>query len=133
MPEPCVLIVEDNEANLHLMQEVLKPLGYRVLIARDGEEGVKLAREALPDLIVMDIQLPKMDGLTATRLIKSTPETCRIPVIAVTAHALLRDRENAQKAGCNDYVTKPLNTRLFREKVRNILQPAPAGTGKPTA
>lgn len=130
MPEPRVLIVEDNEANLHLMQEVLKPLGYEILVASDGEEGVRLARERLPDLIVMDIQLPKMDGLTATRLIKSTPETCRIPVIAVTAHALLRDKENAQKAGCNDYVTKPLNTRLFREKVRGFLQPSPAPAGK---
>jgi CheY-like chemotaxis protein len=131
MPEPCVLIVEDNEANLHLMQEVLRPLGFRILVANDGEEGVRLAREKLPDLIVMDIQLPRMDGLTATRLIKATPETCRIPVIAVTAHALMRDKENAQKAGCNDYVTKPLNTRLFRDKVRNLLQPAAATTEKP--
>ena len=122
MPEPCILIVEDNEANLLLMKEVLKPLGFTILVANDGEEGVRMSRERLPDLIVMDIQLPKMDGLTATRLIKSTPETCRIPIIAVTAHALLRDRENARKAGCNDYVTKPLNTRLFREKIRAFFQ-----------
>ncbi|MEE9230501.1 MAG: response regulator, partial [Acidobacteriota bacterium] len=93
-----------------------------ILVANDGEEGVRMARENLPDLIVMDIQLPKMDGLTATRLIKSTAETCRIPIVAVTAHALLRDRENARKAGCNDYVTKPLNTRLFREKIRSFFQ-----------
>ncbi|MCZ6777530.1 MAG: response regulator [Acidobacteria bacterium] len=122
MSEPCILIVEDNEANLHLMKEVLKPLGFTILVANDGEEGVRMARENLPDLIVMDIQLPKMDGLTATRLIKSTAETCRIPIVAVTAHALLRDRENARKAGCNDYVTKPLNTRLFREKIRSFFQ-----------
>jgi two-component system cell cycle response regulator DivK len=130
MSEPCVLIVEDNDANMHLMQEVLKPLGYTIIVANDGEEGVRLAREKLPNLIVMDIQLPKMDGLTATRLIKSTPETCRIPIIAVTAHALLRDRENARKAGCNDYVTKPLNTRLLREKIRGFLQPAGAPAEK---
>lgn len=129
MSEPQVLIVEDNEANLHLMKEVLRPLGFTILVAGDGEEGVRMARENLPDLIVMDIQLPKMDGLTATRLIKSTPETCRIPIIAVTAHALLRDRENARKAGCNDYVTKPLNTRLFREKVRAFFQTAGAAPG----
>ena len=122
MPISCVLIVEDNEANLLLMKEVLKPLGFTILVANDGEEGVRMARENLPNLIVMDIQLPKMDGLTATRLIKSTAETCRIPIVAVTAHALLRDRENARKAGCNDYVTKPLNTRLFREKIRSFFQ-----------
>ncbi len=83
----------------------------------------------LPDLIVMDIQLPRMDGLTATRLIKSTPETSKIPIIAVTAHALLRDRENALKAGCDDYIAKPLNARLFREKIRGLLRtiPSPAG------
>ena len=129
MSEPRVLIVEDNEANLLLMKEVLKPLGFTILVANDGEEGVRLAREHVPDLIVMDIQLPVMDGLTATRLIKSTPETCKIPIIAVTAHALLRDRENARKAGCNDYVTKPLNTRLFREKVRAFFQTAGATPG----
>ncbi len=129
MSEATVLIVEDNEANLHLMKEVLKPLGFAILVANDGEEGVRLARENVPDLIVMDIQLPVMDGLTATRLIKSTPETCKIPIIAVTAHALLRDRENARKAGCNDYVTKPLNTRLFREKVRAFFQVAGAVPG----
>ena len=67
MSEPCILIVEDNEANLHLMKEVLKPLGFTILVANDGEEGVRMARENLPDLIVMDIQLPKMDGLTAQR------------------------------------------------------------------
>ncbi len=121
MPISCVLIVEDNKVNLYLMKEVLKPLGFTILVANDGEEGVRMARENLPDLIVMDIQLPKMDGLTATRLIKSTPETCRIPIIAVTAHALSRDRENAIKAGCNDYVTKPLNIRLLRDKIQSLL------------
>ncbi len=131
MPEPCVLIVEDNEANLLLIQEVLRPLGFQILLARDGEEGVRLAREKLPDLIVMDIQLPRMDGLTATRLIKSTPETSKIPIIAVTAHALLRDRENAQKAGCNDYVTKPLNIRLFREKIRSLMRPLTGASSEP--
>ncbi|MEE9217688.1 MAG: response regulator [Acidobacteriota bacterium] len=131
MSEPCVLIVEDNEANLLLIQEVLRPLGFQILLARDGEEGVRLAREKLPDLIVMDIQLPRMDGLTATRLIKSTPETSKIPIIAVTAHALLRDRENAQKAGCNDYVTKPLNIRLFREKIRSLMRPLTGASSEP--
>ncbi len=129
MPISCVLIVEDNEANLHLMEAVLQALGYQTLSATDGEEGVRLAREMLPDLIVMDIQLPRMDGLTATRLIKSTPETSKIPIIAVTAHALLRDRENALKAGCDDYIAKPLNARLFREKIRSLLRPIPSPAG----
>lgn len=121
MPISCVLIVEDHEANLHLMEAVLKGLGYQTLSATDGEEGVRLAREMLPDLILMDIQMPKMDGLAATRLIKSTPETCHIPVIAVTAHTMLSDRENALKAGCDDYIGKPVNMRLFREKIRSLL------------
>ncbi len=129
MPISCVLIVEDNEPNLHLMEAVLKGMGYKILSATDGEEGVRLAREMLPNLILMDIQMPKMDGLTATRLIKSTPETCRIPVIAVTAHTMLRDRENALKAGCDDYIGKPLNTPLFREKIRRLLRPIPRPAG----
>ena len=126
MPISCVLIVEDHEANLHLLEAVLKGLGYLTLSATDGEEGVRLAREMLPDLIIMDIQMPKMDGLAATRIIKSTPETCRIPVIAVTAHTMLSDRENALKAGCDDYIGKPVNTRVFREKIRSLLCPIPS-------
>ncbi len=129
MPISCVLIVEDNEENLHLMEAVLQALGYQTLSATDGEEGVRLAKEMLPDLIIMDIQIPKMDGLTATRLIKSTPETCRIPVIAVTAHTMLRDRQAALKAGCDDYIGKPLNTGLFREKIRILLRPIPSPAG----
>ena len=128
MPISCVLIVEDNEPNLHLMEAVLKGMGYKILSATDGEEGVRLAREMLPDLILMDIQMPKMDGLAATRLIKSTPEPCHIPVIALTAHTMLSDRENALKAGCDDYIGKPVNTRVFREKIRSLLclTPSPA-------
>ena len=126
MPISCVLIVEDHEANLHLMEALLKVPGYQTLRATDGEEGVRMAREMLPDLILMDIQMPKMDGLAATRLIKSTPETCHIPVIALTAHTMLRDRENALKAGCDDYIGKPVNTRLFREKIRSLLCPIPS-------
>jgi two-component system, cell cycle response regulator DivK len=120
-----LLIVEDNLDNMTLLQDVLRALDYEFRTAKDGEAGVALARTYRPDLILMDLSLPKMDGWTATRLLKADPEMKHVPVIALTAHAMRGDRERALAAGCDDYMTKPLNLREFAQKLREFMPPAP--------
>ncbi len=112
-----VLVVEDNPDNMLLFQDVLQALNYTVIQARDGESGVNTAKSEKPNLILMDLSLPRMDGWTAAKHIKEDPELAHIPIIALTAHAMVGDRERALAAGCDDYLAKPINLREFREKV----------------
>jgi CheY-like chemotaxis protein len=119
-----VLLVEDNEDNLVVYRTILEHVGYRVLEARDGEEGVLRAREDKPDLILMDISIPKIDGWEATQRLKSDPETREIPIIALTAHALEEDRQKATQAGCDGYLAKPVEPRRVVQEVERFVGPA---------
>ena len=112
-----ILLVEDNELNRDMLSRRLTRAGYEVVIALDGGEGVALARSERPDLILMDMSLPVLDGWEATRRIKADPATAHIPVIALTAHAMAGDREKALDAGCDDYDTKPIELERLLAKI----------------
>jgi CheY-like chemotaxis protein len=116
-----ILYVEDNEDNIYVIKNRLGRAGYTVLIATDGEQGVSMAAAERPDLILMDLRLPVLDGWEATRRIKAQPETRDIPIIALTAHAMTGDREKALEAGCDDFDTKPVEMPRLLEKVRALL------------
>jgi CheY-like chemotaxis protein len=116
-----ILLVEDNEMNRDMLSRRLQRRGYAVTMAHDGEQGFSLACSELPDLILMDISLPLVDGCEVTRRLKANPRTSHIPVIALTAHALLTDREKAFAAGCDDYDTKPVDFGRLNEKIENFL------------
>ncbi len=119
-----VLIVEDNAANMTLAVFLLTSAGHSVLTVTDAEAGVTLARNEKPDLILMDIQLPGMDGLQATALLKADDATRAIPVIALTALAMKGDEERIRAAGCNGYISKPINYRAFLATIASELAPA---------
>ncbi|PJF28907.1 MAG: two-component system response regulator [Phototrophicales bacterium] len=112
-----VLVVEDNRDNMMLIQDLLMVLRYEVITALNGIEGVEKATSELPDLILMDLSLPEMDGWTATKTIKANPITAHIPILALTAHAMVGDREKAIDAGCDDYISKPINIVELRTKL----------------
>ena len=116
-----ILLVEDNEMNRDMLSRRLLRKGYEVVIAVDGAEGVRMARSEGPDLILMDMSLPVLDGWDATRQLKSMPETRAIGIIALSAHALMSDREKALAAGCDDFDTKPIDLPRLLEKVEAIL------------
>jgi two-component system cell cycle response regulator DivK len=116
-----VLYVEDNDDNVYVMKSRLSRAGFTVIVATDGEKGVEMAAAELPDLILMDLTLPVIDGWEATRRIKAAPETRHIPVIAVSAHAMAGDREKALAAGCNDYDTKPIDFTRLRGKIDAVM------------
>lgn len=118
-----ILIVEDNELNLKLVRTLLELKGYAVIEAMDAETGIKLAREHRPNLILMDIQLPGLDGLSATRLLREDARTRDIPIVAVTSFAMDGDKQKALDAGCSGYICKPLNTRTFGIEVDTFLHP----------
>jgi two-component system, cell cycle response regulator DivK len=118
---PRILLVEDNEMNRDMLSRRLQRKGYSVLIAVDGEQGLATAYSEMPDLILMDISLPFIDGYEVTRRLKANPRTKHIPVIALTAHALLTDRDKAMRAGCNDYDTKPVDFSRLTEKIETLL------------
>ncbi len=118
---PRILLVEDNEMNRDMLSRRLQRKGHEVVIAVDGEEAVAMAQSAAPDLILMDISLPVMDGLEATRRIKIAPETRSIPIIGLTAHAMAGDREKSLEAGCDDYDTKPIDFQRLLEKMLALL------------
>jgi len=122
--QSLILVVEDNEANQLLVRAVLELEGIDVRIAGSGPEALDVLRECVPQLILMDVQLPGQDGLTLTRLIKSAPATSAIPVVALTAHAMTGDRELALAAGCIAYISKPIDTRTFGAQVRQFLSAA---------
>jgi CheY-like chemotaxis protein len=117
-----LLLVEDNEMNRDMLSRRLLRKGYEIVMAVDGAEGVALAKAQVPDLILMDISLPVMDGLEATRQIKADAQTAKIPVIALTAHAMSEDREKALAAGCEDYDTKPIELPRLLEKIETLLK-----------
>lgn len=112
-----ILLVEDNELNRDMLSRRLTRRGHEIVIAVDGEEGVAFATSAAPDLILMDMSLPKIDGWEATRRVKADPATAGIPVIALTAHAMAGDREQALGAGCDDYDTKPIELDRLLSKI----------------
>ena len=116
-----ILIVEDQEDNRRIMRDLLTSAGYETIEAVSGEEGVAMAQTHRPDLILMDIQLPGLDGYEATRRIKADPALHQIPIIAVTSYALSGDEVKAVAAGCDAYVTKPFSPRLLLAKVREYL------------
>lgn len=116
-----ILVVEDNMDNMTLIADVLESLNYTVIKATDGEQGIKVALDENPDLILMDLSLPRMDGWTATRHIKADPNVQHIPVIALTAHAMVGDRERAIDAGCNDYLSKPINLKELASKLTQYI------------
>ncbi len=117
-----ILLVEDNEMNRDMLSRRLERKGYNVVIAVDGGEGVEVARRETPDLILMDMSLPVVDGWEATRRLKGAEDTQDIPVIALTAHAMAGDREKAMDAGCDDYDTKPIELPRLLGKIEALLQ-----------
>jgi CheY-like chemotaxis protein len=127
MARESILIVDDNEVNLRLAQWLLASEGFTVRVANDAEEAFGVLREFRPRLILMDLQMPGMDGLTATRKLKADPETRDILVIALTAFAMSGDRERALEAGCEGYVTKPIDTRTLPGLIAGYLAAAPGG------
>lgn len=122
MKPRTILIIEDNPLNLELASDLLEAAGYIVLRANAAEEGLQLARESRPDLVLMDVSLPGMDGLEATAALKKDPATARIPVVALTAHAMKGDEEKAMSAGCAGYLTKPIDTRAFISTIAAYLK-----------
>jgi CheY-like chemotaxis protein len=122
---PRILLVEDNEMNRDMLSRRLERKGFQVVLAVDGREGVEMAASQAPDLVLMDMSLPVLDGWEATRRLKAAPATRRIPVIALTAHAMSGDRERALEAGCDDYETKPIDLPRLLGKIEALLGGAP--------
>ena len=118
---PKILLVEDNEMNRDMLSRRLERKGYSVVTAHDGEQGHSLACSEMPDLILMDISLPLRDGWEVTRLLKNNESTQHIPIIALTAHAWVTDRDKAFEAGCDDYDIKPVEFGRLSEKIENLL------------
>jgi two-component system cell cycle response regulator DivK len=116
-----ILIVEDEPRNLKLLHDLLQRFGYEILEAPDGEQGVKLAGEKIPDMILMDIMMPKMDGLEATRIIKADEKTKYIPIIALTSYAMKGDREKTIEAGCDGYIAKPIDIKEVLKAIEHYL------------
>ncbi len=117
---PKILLVEDNEMNRDMLSRRLIKKGYEIVMAMDGEQAIEMARSEAPDLILMDISLPGLDGWEATRRLKAMPETQAIPIIALTAHAMAGDREKCLEAGCNDYDTKPVEFPRLLGKIQEL-------------
>jgi two-component system cell cycle response regulator DivK len=117
----CVLVVEDNEDNRRILRDLLTSAGYALVYAEDGEQALIVAAREHPDLILMDIQLPLLDGYETTRRLKNNPALCHIPVIAVTSYALSGDDVKAKAAGCDAYVTKPFSPRQLLQEVRKFI------------
>ncbi len=117
-----ILIVEDNEKNRKLVRVILKNKGYTIIEAEDAEKALSLLESVVPDIVLMDIGLPRMDGLEATRIIKLNKLTMNLPVIAVTAHAMHGDEEKILAAGCDDYISKPINVGEFPTIIETLLK-----------
>lgn len=117
-----ILIVDDNPINLKLAADVLECEGHLILRARDAEEAQEIIKHTTPELILMDIQMPGMDGLTLTRLLKANPAYQQVRIVALTSFAMKGDEQKARDAGCDGYITKPIDTRLFPVQVAAILQ-----------
>ena len=124
MSDKTILYVEDNEFNRKIVRQLLAKTSYRLREAPDGESGVRAAQEELPDLILMDVQLPKMSGLDATRQLRADPRTARVPIIIVTSYALSGDEQKARDAGATAYIAKPYSPRDLLSKIREIVPEA---------
>ncbi len=127
MREPSVLLVEDNELNRELATEVLRRAGFRIIEATTAKAGLDLVRQLHPDLVLLDIRLPDMDGLEAVRRLRGDPLTATIPVVALTAQAMQGDEKAARVAGFSGYITKPINTRTLADEVRRFLSAGQPG------
>lgn len=126
-----ILYIEDNEQNLYLVTYLLKANGYDVLQARDGQEGIGAAARYRPDLVLLDIQLPSMDGLAVARALRGNPDLSNTPIVALTSHAMVGDREKALEAGCAGYIEKPINPDTFVTQLEQYLPgSAPGGSGR---
>ncbi len=123
---PRILLVEDNEMNRDMLSRRLQKRGYEVIVAENGAQALSLARTREPDLVLMDVGLPDLDGWEVTLLLKRDPATARLPVIALTAHALASDRDRAFEVGCNDYETKPVELSSLLGKIEAQLGPKDA-------
>ena len=121
MKSKTILVVEDNELNMKLVKGLIKIGKHRMLEAPDAESGIQLIREQRPDLVLMDIQLPGMDGLSATKIVKEDPALKDIPIVALTSYAMQGDEEKALEAGCTGYIAKPIDTRKFLETISQYL------------
>lgn len=112
-----ILVIEDNEQNLYLVRFILEKNEYQVHAAMDGQSGIEMANQLKPDLILLDIQLPVMDGYTVAKNLRSNPDLSHIPIVAVTSHAMVGDRDKAMAVGCNGYIEKPINPNTFMSEV----------------
>jgi CheY-like chemotaxis protein len=131
MKAPRVLVVEDEKDNMDLFVQILQYHGCEVLKAEDGREAINVTQEQVPDLILMDLSLPALDGWEATRALKGIPELAHIPIIALTAHAMVGDRESALRAGCNGYISKPIEvTSFYNEVTAYLREPHPASSSR---
>ena len=127
-----ILIVEDNERNMKLLRDVLQATGYETVEAENAEDGVRIAAERKPDLVLMDIQLPGMSGIDALRVLRADPQTEAIPVVAVTASVMQQDRKQFTEAGFDGYIGKPINVRNFLQTVKEMLAATPKTTASDT-
>ena len=116
-----ILLIEDNEDNRIIYRLTLQHFGYEVSEAVDGESGIRIATETLPDLVLMDVSIPGIDGWEATKILKAGERTMRIPIVALTAHALASDRERAKEVGCDGYLAKPVEPRRVVEEIQRLL------------
>lgn len=121
MAKTCILVIEDNIDNLDLIRFLLEQEGYEILTAMDGKNGLKICKEQKPEMVLLDLTLPEIDGWHLARLLKNSPDTSSIRVIAITAHVLPGDRERAFEAGCDGYITKPLDINNFPEMIKEYL------------
>ena len=118
---PKLLLIEDNEMNRDMLSRRLERRGFEVVVAADGRRGIRNAETWLPDLVIMDLDVPEIDGIEATRILKSSPATSEIPILVLTAHALVSDREKAFEAGCDDFATKPVEFDQLMVKINSLL------------
>ena len=125
MAKPKILYVEDHEGNIYMMGKRLQRDGYETIVAKDGQAAISMASAHLPDLILMDLNLPVIDGLEATRQIKANPKTEKIPIIAVSAFAMYDDRDKALAAGCDAYFSKPVDFHELRVRIQGMLKKKP--------
>jgi CheY-like chemotaxis protein len=125
MAKPKILCVEDHQGNIYVMENRLKRWGYEAVVAMDGQSALAMARAHKPDLILMDLQLPVISGLEATRQIKADPETEHIPVIAVSAYATYDDRDKALEAGCDGYFSKPIDFHELHVRIKSLIEAQP--------
>ena len=124
-----ILYVEDNDQNFYLVNYILEANGYEVIRAKDGREGVEIARTVDPRLILLDIQLPVMDGHATARELRTIPALAGVPVVALTSYAMAGDREKALESGCTGYIEKPINPKTFAVEIATHLETTPAGGG----